>query len=139
MSAVWCGCGCVGCGLDFWWTLVGGFREFRGCARHKAQRALLFQGGCLFSVEDRVGWRVWRCVGDVVVCIGDVLGYSRGDGDGGRPLVNVDEDGWTSVVHNFESGKACSSGSSKNLNPLLQYIQCSLKNRQEQYHGVSSI
>jgi hypothetical protein len=39
-----------------------------------AVRAGVFHGGCLFSVEERVAWRVWECVGDVVVCIGDVLG-----------------------------------------------------------------
>jgi hypothetical protein len=103
------------------------------------------RGHCCFRVVAFFPWKSgWDGVfGDVLVTLWYALVmcwvYSRGDGDGGRSLVNVDEDGWTSVVHNFESGKACSSGSSKNLNPLLQYIQCSLKNRQKQYHGVSSI
>jgi hypothetical protein len=75
-------CGCVGCVWHVWRALVGGFRDFGGCARHKAQRALLFHGDCLFSVEERERWRVWECVGDVVVCIGDVLGRVVHNGRG---------------------------------------------------------
>jgi hypothetical protein len=44
-------CGCVGCVWEFWRALVGGWSGILGAVqgtRHKAQRALLFQGGRLF-------------------------------------------------------------------------------------------
>jgi hypothetical protein len=74
-------------------------RNFGGCARHKAQGT---EGTAVSGWSPFFPWKSGRdgVFGDVLVTLWEALVmcwvYSHGDGYGGRPLVNVDEDGWTS-------------------------------------------
>jgi hypothetical protein len=123
MSAVWCVCGCVGCVWEFWRALVGGWSGILGAVQGTRHRGhCCFRVVAFFSVEERERWRVWRCVGDVVGGIGDVLGlftwrwiWWTSLGQRRRRWMDVG-------VHIFERGKAQSHFISKNLNRLPRLI-----------------